>query len=123
MNVVADECVVSAVIDRLRSDGHEVLAVREECRGDVDPRVLALAAARAAPLLTEDKDFGELVYRLASGHRGVVLIRLAGLSRALKADLVSRAFADHGPQFVDRFSVIEPGGIRIRQPSRPADFT
>ena len=33
-----------------------------------------------AVLITADKDFGELVYRLGRIHAGVVLIRLAGLS-------------------------------------------
>ncbi len=68
-------------------------------------------------LVTEDKDFGELVYRQSAAHHGVVLLRLAGLSRTLRANLVSEAFKLHAAEFVGAFTVITPRGIRIRPPA------
>jgi hypothetical protein len=41
-------------------------------------------------LATADKDFGELVFRQRRVHAGVVLVRLAGLPTAAKADTVAR---------------------------------
>ena len=76
--------------------------------------MLALATAREMPLLTEDKDFGELVVRLGAEHRGVILVRFPGPARASKLDQVSRAIRDRGAEFVDRFTVITPGVIRVR---------
>jgi hypothetical protein len=65
-------------------------------------------------LLTEDKDFGELVFHQHRQHLGVVLIRLSGLSSDAKAGLVSAAVRQHGPEMPGKFTVISPAGIRIR---------
>ncbi len=66
MNLVADESVAGPIITRLRADGHVVRSIREIAQGDPDDMVLRDSVVQAAPLLTEDKDFGELVYRLAA---------------------------------------------------------
>ena len=39
--------------------------------------------------MTADKDFGELVFRQGLVHSGVVLLRLAGLANATKAEIVA----------------------------------
>jgi predicted nuclease of predicted toxin-antitoxin system len=116
MKLVADESVAFPIVERLRADGHTVVSICEIARGDSDEQVLAQALSVDSPLLTEDKDFGELVYRMAADHAGIVLIRLSSLPRATRTELVSNAVRDHGPEFVDHFSVITPSGIRIRNP-------
>lgn len=117
MNILADESVAHPIIERLRADGHTVISIRETARGDTDDHVLARSLKADSPLLTEDKDFGELIYRLAAEHAGVVLIRLGTLPRATRAEMVSRALRDHGSEFIGHFSVITPSGIRIRNPN------
>ena len=76
--------------------------------------VLAQTNARHAMLLTADKDFGELVFRLNRMHGGVVLLRLAGIAPEIKAKLVSEAFQRHAQGFPQNFSVVMPGMVRIR---------
>ena len=39
-------------------------------------------------LITKDKDFGELVFRLNKVHSGVVLLRLEGFTTQKRADMV-----------------------------------
>ncbi len=114
MNFLADEGVDFPVVQRLRSDGHEVVYVAEMDPGISDEKVLAAANDRNALLLTADKDFGELVYRLRRISAGVVLLRLAGLSPARKAELVSSVVHDHGEKLVHNFTVVAPGMIRVR---------
>jgi predicted nuclease of predicted toxin-antitoxin system len=82
MNILADESVDQPIVERLRADGHDVLAVVEMAPGLPDEDVLTLANQRGAVLLTADTDFGELVFRQHRLATGVVLIRLAGLSVA-----------------------------------------
>lgn len=48
--------------------------------GAKDDDVLGAAVGDARILITEDKDFGELVYRRRLHHRGVVLVRVDGIS-------------------------------------------
>ena len=116
MNIVADENVEQEVVDRLRADGHTVVYVAELSPSISDDEVLDEANARSALLLTGDKDFGELVYRMGRVHAGVVLTRLAGVSSDGKAEIVSSLFRDSAHDLTGAFSVISPGSVRIRKP-------
>ena len=115
MNLVADEGVDRAVVERLRHDGHEVVYVAELSPSVTDEEVLRQANARRAVLLTADKDFGELVFRQGLVHSGVVLIRLAGLANATKAEIVAEVCRDRAAELFGAFSVVSPGQIRIRR--------
>jgi predicted nuclease of predicted toxin-antitoxin system len=117
MMLLADESVDRPIVERLRQDGHDSLYVAELSPSITDDQVLQEANDRNALLLTEDKDFGELVYRLGRVHAGVVLIRLAGLPPSSKAETVAKVFADHASELMGAFSVISPGAVRIRKPS------
>ena len=114
MNFFADESVDHPIVERLRADGHDVLAVAEMAPSILDDAVLAHANHRGDVLLTGDKDFGELVFRQHQVTAGVVLIRLAGLSAGAKAEIVSTATRDHGAELLHAFTVISPGMVRIR---------
>jgi predicted nuclease of predicted toxin-antitoxin system len=117
MMLLADESVDRQIVERLRQDGHDTLYVAELSPSITDDQVLQEANTRNALLLTEDKDFGELVYRLGRVHAGVVLIRLAGLPPSTKAETVAKVFQDHATELAGAFSVISPGAVRIRKPS------
>jgi predicted nuclease of predicted toxin-antitoxin system len=115
VNLVADEGVERHIVAQLRQDGHDVLYIAEMEPSISDDRVLNRANAQGALLLTEDKDFGELVFRQRLVHTGVVLIRLAGLSSQMKVVRVSAVFRDHAAELSGAFSVISPGMVRIRR--------
>ena len=115
MNLLADEGVDRQIVERLRQDGHEVLYVLEMERSLGDEDVLRHANERNALLLTADKDFGELVFRLGRPNAGVVLVRLAGLSPKIKGEIVTAVFRQHAAEMTQAFSVISPGMVRIRR--------
>ena len=115
MNLVVDESVDRRIVDALRQDGHNVLYVSEFAPSIVDQKVLDLANRNDALLVTEDKDFGELVFRNGQIHTGVVLIRLSGLSAQAKARNVLTIFANQGTELLNAFSVISPGRVRVRR--------
>lgn len=91
MKIVADEGVDAPVVHKLRKEGHSVTFIAELHPGITDDQVLQMADLEGRFLLTVDKDFGELVYRLKRVHHGVVLIRLEGLALQSKAEMVSQA--------------------------------
>ncbi len=64
--------------------------------------------------MTEDKDFGELVFRLGRIHKGVALLRLYGLSSKLKAKIVSETIQEYGTDMMNAFTVISHSSVRIR---------
>ena len=117
MNLLADESVDRPIVDRLREQGHEVAYVAELSPALSDDQVLQYANEHNALLVTADKDFGELVFRLEKAHTGVVLLRLAGLSAAAKSETVARVFRDHAAELVGAFSVVSSGALRIRPKS------
>jgi len=114
MNLVADEGADRQIVEQLRQDGHNVVYVAELAPSIGDDAVLQQANDRHATLLTADKDFGELVFRLNRVAAGVILVRLEGLLPETKATIVAQAIRDHEAELVHSFSVITPGMIRIR---------
>jgi predicted nuclease of predicted toxin-antitoxin system len=115
MNFLADEGIDKQIVDRLRQDGHMVVYIAEESPGISDDVILEMANQQDAILVTRDKDFGELVYRMNRVTQGVVLVRLDGLYPDTKANIVSTAIIVHGSEMIGAFSVISPGNIRIRK--------
>ncbi len=67
-----------------------------------------------AVLITDDLDFGELVFRRRLVTSGVLLLRLAGMSCAEKSAILNMVIAKHGEELPGRFSVLDPRRIRIR---------
>lgn len=115
MKFIADENLDWQIVERLRQDDHLVWYVAEMEPGISDDVVLDLANQEEAILLTSDKDFGELVFRLRRIASGVVLIRLAGLSIIRKAEIIANAINQHNAELLGAFTVITPIAIRIRK--------
>jgi predicted nuclease of predicted toxin-antitoxin system len=114
LKFVADEGVDHQIVAQLREAGHTVWYFAEMDPGTSDQEVLSLADREGTILLTADKDFGEMVYRQHLAHSGIILLRLAGLAPAAKAQLVAEAINAHSPKFAHGFTVISPRAIRIR---------
>src|SRR5262245_59373161 len=104
MSFFVDESVDHPIVERLRDDGYDVLAVAEMAPSITDETVLAQANQCEDLLLTADKDFGELVFRQHPVTAGFVLIRLVGLSAGAKAGIVSTVILDHGAELLHAFT-------------------
>jgi predicted nuclease of predicted toxin-antitoxin system len=116
MKFLADEGVDRAVVEAIRRAGHDVRWMAEESEGTKDDAVLAAADRDGLILITEDKDFGDLVYRQHLHHRGVVLIRIVGISNIRKGRIVAQAILAHANALTGAFTVIQHSTIRIRRP-------
>ena len=115
MKLLIDESVDQTITDQLITDGYDVWSIADIEPGITDAEVLQRANELSALLVTADKDFGELVFHRGSGaSSGVVLIRLSGLSAQHKAEIVIRAFRENDSRFLQSFSVIGSGSVRIR---------
>ena len=109
------------IVARLRAEGHEVAYVAEFGPVAGDEVVLETANKTGALLLTADKDFGDLVFRLGRVAGGVVLARLAGLPEHEKAEVVATVVARYGEELRGAFTVVTPRGIRIRRTGPTGD--
>jgi len=114
VNIVADESVDYAIIHALREKGFSIFSITEQSPGIEDRVVLSHANHLKCLLMTEDKDFGELTYRLNKKHYGILLIRLARLPRSERIKLVTELLEEYGEKLPGNFTVINEQGIRIK---------
>ena len=63
--------------------------------------------------LTEDKDFGELIYRLRKPSKGIVLIRIDVEDRHLKKVMISKLISQYGDRLQGAFVVSETSSNSI----------
>ena len=109
MRFLADESCDYGVVRALRGLGHEVLAVADLSPRANDDAAIGLALRERCVLLTENKDFGQLVHANGLDSTGVVLLRFPAGARSgvggAVADLVHR----RGDDLTGRFVVLQPG--------------
>jgi predicted nuclease of predicted toxin-antitoxin system len=56
--ILADENILSYIIDSLRANGHDVFSIKESLRGATDVSIANLSLNPSRIILTEVKDFG-----------------------------------------------------------------
>jgi predicted nuclease of predicted toxin-antitoxin system len=115
MKFLADENIDRQIVMALRGAGHDVVYVAELDPGITDVQVLDIANREGLLLVTADKDFGELIFRLRQHLHGVIFVRLAGLRAEEKAEIVKAVIKGHGTELRDAFSVVTSRGVRIRK--------
>jgi predicted nuclease of predicted toxin-antitoxin system len=112
---LADECVAAPLVAFLRLGGHDVLYVAEAAAGFSDAGVIDLASREKRLLLTEDKGFGDLVFRRERPVPGVVLMRIGPENPGLKATRLAVAIERYGEGLFGGYTVIEEGRFRARR--------
>src|SRR5262245_53493507 len=90
MRFLVDECTGPSVAAWLRLEGHQTFSVFDEARGIDDEAVIRKAYDESWILITNDKDFGEKVYRERHAHRGVILMRLEDERAENKIEVLRR---------------------------------
>jgi predicted nuclease of predicted toxin-antitoxin system len=113
MRFLADESCDFSAVRTLRAAGHSVVAVAETVQQAYDETVLSFALSDQQILLTEDKDFGQLVFSAGHATAGVLLLRFPATARANMAKAVLALVTERGEQLVGRFTVVQPGHVRI----------
>jgi predicted nuclease of predicted toxin-antitoxin system len=113
MRLLVDECTGPAVARWLRAQQHEVFSVYEQARGMDDDDIIRKAFDENWILITNDKDFGEKVYRDRRPHRGVILLRLDDERAASKVDTLRRLLRDYADRLADHFVVVTEMSVRF----------
>jgi predicted nuclease of predicted toxin-antitoxin system len=110
----ADECCDAGIVASLRKEGYDVIYALEEKPGLPDDMVLQKAYVERRILLTEDKDFGELVFRLRKPAAGIVLIRITVRLRHLKWLRLKKLIDNYADRLPMNFVVIDTEKFRFR---------
>jgi len=113
MKFVADENFPRAALMLLRESGFDVSSIAESHPGIPDTEVMAIAGREGRTLLTFDKDFGELVFRLGlPASCGVILFRINSFTPTECADLALAALQS-GVAWAGHFCVVKDSKLRI----------
>ena len=113
MLFLADESCDFTIVRALRTAGHEVIAVAEISPRAEDQEVLKLAVRQKRILLTEDKDFGQLVYSHGQKTLGVIFLRFPSSARRQISRAVINLVKQQGEKLAGCFITVQPGRIRI----------
>jgi len=115
MKFIVDESTGMAVAQYLRAIGHDVVAVTETMPQVDDQTILIKAASEGRVLITNDKDFGELVFRSGYGHHGVLFLRLHDESAANRVSVVKAVLDQYADLLKMNFIVATERRVRIRR--------
>jgi predicted nuclease of predicted toxin-antitoxin system len=113
MRFLADESCDFAVVRRLRQEGFDVVAVAEIRPRAEDSDVVDLAIRERRILLTEDKDFGQLLYAHGKAAPGVVFLRYPAPARKRIPEDAVRLVRQQGEKLAGSFVTMQPGRTRI----------
>lgn len=114
MKFFVDENLPRMVVEWLRAGGCDVLCAAESEPGETDIAWIELALRDERILLTQDKDFGDLIYRNGLASHGVVLLRL---DEFVAAEILARlqevwSVIEANPS--GRFIVVTESRVRVR---------
>jgi predicted nuclease of predicted toxin-antitoxin system len=115
MRFIVDECTGPAVAVWLRSQGHEVFSVFDQARGLKDDEIIRKAYDERWIVITNDKDFGQKVYRESHPHCGIILMRLEDERANNKINILQRLLKRYVDRLADRLVVVTETQVRFGQ--------
>jgi len=113
MRFLVDECTGPGVAHWLRQQGHDVFSVYEQARGIDDDEIVERANNEKRILITNDKDFGEKIFRDNKPHMGVILLRLEDERAPNKIATVQKLISNYSEQLNNNYIVATENRVRI----------
>jgi predicted nuclease of predicted toxin-antitoxin system len=114
MRFLADENFPASAVRALRRNGLIVEWALEFGPATTDDKLLARAIETGAVILTFDKDFGELVWRMKPRNGFDVLLFRMPMPGAAEAGEALARVVQSRADWAGHFSVLEPGRLRMR---------
>lgn len=113
MRFMVDESTGPVVAEWLSGQGYEVFSVYEFARGLDDDAIVQKADAENWILITNDKDFGEKIFREHRPHHGIVLLRLDDERAKGKIEVLKHLLANYIDRLPDQFVVATEKSVRF----------
>src|ERR1041384_6362140 len=113
MKFLVDECTGPAVARWLEQNGYDVFSVYDQARGVDDDQVIEIANLEERVLITNDRGFGEKVFRQRRPHHGVVFLRLADERAVNKIRVLAGLLGQYCDLLADQFVVVTETRVRF----------
>lgn len=115
MRFLIDENVGQSVIQYLAREGYDIIvATSDEFKGREDLTLLDYAFRENRIIITNDKDFGYLVYHQKLPTRGIILFRFTEELPSLKIATLETILSKGANHILNHFIVANEDKIRIR---------
>jgi predicted nuclease of predicted toxin-antitoxin system len=111
-----DECIGASLVTELRDRGHDVVWAQDDHATLPDNQILAFATQENRVLISEDRDFGTLVFGRRQPAIGIIIVHVSDflIPATALAALVADVIAEQQGSLVGCFLTIEPGRVRAR---------
>ncbi len=113
MRFLIDECTGPGVAAWLRGEGHEVFSVFNEAKGIADENILTKAYEERWILITNDKDFGEMIFRENRKHHGIIFLRLDDERTANKISILQHLIENYSDKLSKQFVTVSETKVRF----------
>jgi predicted nuclease of predicted toxin-antitoxin system len=113
MIIIADENIEHLLIEKLKQY-FQVISIYESCRGASDKHIAEIATREDAIILTEDKDFGDLVFIHNQVHLSVILIRYTYSERNKLHEVLINLLRQKSFELRGNFTTVTSKKIRTR---------
>ena len=114
LKFLADESLEYSIVLYLRKSGYDVVSVAEDFPSEKDKVILKRAYREDRIIITNDKDFSDLVFLNKLGHKGVVLLRFRSENVETKIEFLESFLKNYSSKIANKFTVVDESKIRIR---------
>jgi predicted nuclease of predicted toxin-antitoxin system len=120
MHWLADENLARAIVQWLRSHGDDVVYAAEGLSAREDIELLATAERDHRFIITDDKDFGELVFRRRFNTHGILLVRIRAGAITSRLGRLAAVWKQVEENIAGNLVVVTESKLRVREIPRPA---
>ncbi len=113
LRFIADVNIERTIVDYLTENGYDVKWIPDYNCEILDEDLLNLANVEKRILITNDKDFGELIFLQKSLSTGIILLRIKGQRAEDKVELIKKLLNNYSDKLLNHFTVITRKKIRI----------
>lgn len=112
--ILADENIEDYLIDTLLAEGFEVFSIKRELRGMQDLDIADYSLQPPRIILTEDKDFGDIVFANKKKLCGVILLRYHFSETQTINGILLKFLKENKHNLLGNFITISVNKIRTR---------
>ncbi|MFZ3076900.1 MAG: DUF5615 family PIN-like protein [Candidatus Aenigmatarchaeota archaeon] len=111
MRFLIDECTGKRLAKLLEKEGYDVIFAGDIMSSASDEEIIKKCEDDDRILVTDDKDFGEMVFRLGKPIRGVILIRIVAKPET-RLEAILKLLKNYDVK--NKFIVLQENAVRIR---------
>jgi predicted nuclease of predicted toxin-antitoxin system len=110
---LVDECAGKRLATLLVKAGYDVILVGDSKPSSSDEEVLSKAEGEERILITDDKDFGKLIFRSEKPSSGVILIRTTTTNPEERFKLLIKTLESTNPK--GKFIIVREKAVKVRK--------